>query len=65
MPVLIVHGAADPRPVWATDTLVTALPDVRRVVIEGAGHLPWAEQPSIVAGEIRDFILAGGQPRPQ
>jgi proline iminopeptidase len=65
VPVLIVHGAADPRPAWATDSLVSALPDVRRVVIEGAGHLPWAEQPSIVAGEIRDFILAGSRPRPR
>lgn len=55
-PVLVVHGAADPRPVWATDTLVAALPDVRRVIIDGAGHLPWAEQPAAVAGAIRDFI---------
>ncbi len=54
--VLIVHGAADPRPVWATDTLVAALLDVRRVVIDGAGHLPWAERPSAVAGAIRDFV---------
>jgi proline iminopeptidase len=55
-PVLVVHGAADPRPVWATDTLVAALPDVRRVTIDGAGHLPWAEQPAAVAGAIGDFI---------
>lgn len=55
-PVLIVHGAADPRPVWATDTLVAALPEVRRVIIDGAGHLPWTERPAEVAGAIRDFV---------
>ena len=55
-PVLVLHGAADPRPVWATGTLVAALPDVRRIVIDGAGHLPWAEQPVAVAAAIRDFI---------
>lgn len=60
-PVLIVHGAADPRPVWATDTLVAALPDVRRVVIDGAGHMPWAEQPAAVATAIRDFIASAGR----
>ena len=55
-PVLIVHGAADPRPVWATDTLAAALPDVRRVIIDDAGHLPWTEQPTAVAAAIRDFV---------
>jgi proline iminopeptidase len=55
-PVLIVHGADDPRPVWATDSLVQALPDVRRVVIDNAGHLPWIEQPAATANEIRSFM---------
>jgi proline iminopeptidase len=64
-PVLIVHGAADPRPVWATDTLAAALPDVRRVVIDGAGHLPWAEQPAAVAAAIRDFIARRDPGTPQ
>lgn len=55
-PVLILHGAADPRPVWATDTLVAALPEVRRVVIDGAGHMPWAERPAAVASAVSEFI---------
>jgi proline iminopeptidase len=42
--------------VWATDSLVQALPKVRRVVIKDAGHLPWLEQPRAVAGEIRGFL---------
>jgi proline iminopeptidase len=54
-PVLILHGAEDPRPVWSTDSLVQALPKARRVVIKDAGHLPWLEQPRAVANEIRGF----------
>lgn len=54
-PVLILHGAGDPRPVWATDSLVQALPEARRSVIEDAGHLPWLEQPQAVAEVIRGF----------
>lgn len=33
-----------------------ALPDVRRVVIDEAGHFPRAEQPAAVAAAIRDFV---------
>jgi proline iminopeptidase len=55
-PVLILHGAEDPRPVWATDLLAQALPNARRAVIKDAGHLPWLEQPRAVADEIRGFL---------
>jgi proline iminopeptidase len=55
-PVLILHGAEDPRPVWATDSLAQALPSARRAVIKDAGHLPWLEQPQAVADEIRGFL---------
>jgi proline iminopeptidase len=55
-PVLILHGAEDPRPVSATDSLLAALPKARRVVIPGAGHLPWVERPSTVANAIRGFV---------
>jgi pimeloyl-ACP methyl ester carboxylesterase len=41
----------------AADTLAAALPDVQRVVIDGAGHLPWAEQPAAVAAAVCDFIV--------
>jgi pimeloyl-ACP methyl ester carboxylesterase len=45
VPTLIVDGAADVRPRWAADSPVAALPDVARVVLPGAGHLPWVESP--------------------
>ena len=45
LPVLIVDGARDIRPRSAVDSLVEALPRVRRVVLAEAGHLPWVEDP--------------------
>ncbi|MGI5458190.1 alpha/beta fold hydrolase [Streptomyces sp. CA-249302] len=45
VPVVIVDGAHDIRPRSAVDSLERALPRVRRVVLPGAGHLPWAEDP--------------------
>jgi proline iminopeptidase len=60
-PVLILHGAEDPRPVWSTDSLAAALPHAHRVVITGAGHLPWAEQPSQAGYAIRGFLAAHAQ----
>ncbi len=56
VPALIVQGALDPRPVASCDSLVAALPSVRRVVLDGAGHLPWVERPVEVAGEMREFL---------
>ncbi|MEV6924091.1 alpha/beta hydrolase [Dactylosporangium sp. NPDC051485] len=43
IPVLIVDGVEDIRPRWAVDSLYEALPDVERVSLAGAGHLPWVE----------------------
>ena len=45
-PVLMLFGADDPRPWSATDPLFDVLPNARRVVLDNAGHAPWAEQPS-------------------
>jgi len=45
IPTLIVHGALDLRPPQVTDTLLAALPNARRVIIEDAAHYPWLESP--------------------
>jgi proline iminopeptidase len=45
VPTLIVDGAHDIRPRWGVDSLEQALPDVRRVTLLDAGHIPWAEDP--------------------
>ena len=56
VPVLILHGALDPRPVWAADSLVESLPPRERSIIEGAGHLPWVEKPDEVKAALREFL---------
>ncbi len=48
VPVLMVAGADDPRPWSATDDLAAVLSRAHRVVLEHAGHAPWAEQPTAV-----------------
>ena len=58
VPILIVHGDADPRPTWALDSLVAALPDVTRVVIEGAGHAVWDEAPEAFRDSLRSFLAS-------
>ncbi|AVV40335.1 alpha/beta hydrolase [Streptomyces sp. P3] len=61
-PVLIVDGARDIRPRSAVDSLERALPHVRRVTLEGAGHLPWTEDPEgfrkAVAATVRSVAVS-------
>ncbi len=56
VPVRIVHGARDPRPVWAVQSLAEA-PRADLVVLEGVGHLPWLENPDAFRRTTRDFML--------
>jgi proline iminopeptidase len=56
IPVLIIDGERDLRPRWAVDSLERALPDVRRVVLPAAGHIPWLEQPENVTRHLADFL---------
>jgi proline iminopeptidase len=57
-PVLVVQGAADPRPVAACDELVERLPIVRRVVLDSAGHFPWVERPDAFADAVVGWLAA-------
>ena len=56
MPTLIIDGARDPRPRWSVDSLADALPDVVRVTLDEAGHLPWLDEPSAFAAAIHEFV---------
>jgi proline iminopeptidase len=58
-PVTMLSGADDPRPWTATDTLLAALPDARRIVFDGAGHAPWAERPADTRRVIVDALRRG------
>lgn len=65
VPVLVVHGAEDPRPVWAPDTMVQALPDARVEIVPGAGHLPWVDAPARTATVLRAFAADLRRPQSQ
>lgn len=56
VPVLIIDGERDLRPRWAVDSLERALPDVRRVILPEAGHIPWLEKPGEFAGHLLGFL---------
>jgi proline iminopeptidase len=60
LPVLVVHGSEDPRPLDGVRALVEALPNAQPEAVPGAGHLPWTEQPQLFARLVRDFLAGGG-----
>jgi proline iminopeptidase len=55
-PTLIVHGEADPRPLWSVRALAELLPNARLVAIPEAGHYPWFEQPAAFRRILRDSL---------
>jgi proline iminopeptidase len=57
MPALVLHGACDPRAPRLAERLACTLPKAQLVIADGAGHLPWIEQPNIVRDALRDFLL--------
>ncbi len=66
-PVLVIHGAADPRPLAPVAALAEALPQGRLAVLEGGGHQPWLEQPAAFASAIRHWSVSRmrGTPGPE
>lgn len=55
-PVRMLFGADDPRPWSASDSLLGVLPNADRIVLEHAGHAPWAEQPEAARQAILDAL---------
>lgn len=56
VPTLLLHGGADPRPVEALGSLLTALPHSRLVTLGHAGHRPWVECPEHVRAHLTGFL---------
>ncbi len=60
-PALVVAGEDDfvcgPA---AADDLVAHLPNVRLALIDGAGHLPFVEQPAAFRAAVAPFLADGG-----
>jgi pimeloyl-ACP methyl ester carboxylesterase len=63
--VTMLFGADDPRPWTASDSLLAALPNASRVVLDRAGHAPWVERPAdtreVLLGALRTPASSGGQ----
>ena len=62
VPTLLVHGARDPRPPWAIDSLAAALPNASVEILPEVGHLPWLENPDRFADLLRSYLAAGHTP---
>lgn len=56
-PVLVVHGADDPRPARLAERLASSLPRAELAIIPEAGHLPWVEQPERTREVLRGFLV--------
>jgi proline iminopeptidase len=57
-PVTMLFGADDPRPWTASESLLAALPNARRIVFNCAGHAPWTERPA----DTRQLIIDALRP---
>jgi proline iminopeptidase len=55
-PVLVLHGDHDAIPVDAARAWVASIPGARLVVIPGADHLPWVEQPARFFAAVDSFL---------
>lgn len=56
MPALVVHGEADPRPLYPVRHLADTLQNARLHLIEEMGHYPYLEAVERVRGLLREFI---------
>ena len=58
-PTLLLHGDHDAIPVAASRAWAEALPDAGLIVITGADHLPWIEQPRQFFSAVDQFLRPG------
>ncbi len=56
VPVLLVHGAADPRPLAAVEALADELRRSTLVTLEQVGHFPYWESPASLRTALREFL---------
>jgi proline iminopeptidase len=64
VPTLIVHGSNDPIPLASSEAVAKAM-DASFVVIDGAGHVPYVEQPTQLFDAIRKFLERTGNATPR
>jgi proline iminopeptidase len=56
-PALVIHGEADPRPLWSAQRIAHMITDAVVSVIPGAGHELWRENLDDFATVLRSFLL--------
>jgi pimeloyl-ACP methyl ester carboxylesterase len=57
--VLVVAGERDALTgVAVADRFAAAVPDGRVVVLPGAGHFPWVDEPVAVAATVETFLAS-------
>ncbi len=56
VPVLLMGGVGDPRPLSATARLALRLPNAELAILEDCGHFPWLEQPEVTRLTLREFL---------
>ncbi len=61
VPALVVHGRQDPIPLESSELVARAL-HAPLVVIDGAGHVPYVEQPAEMFAAIRSFLSSPSKP---
>lgn len=59
VPVLLIHGRLDPRPLAAAWALAAELPHSRLEVLDRVGHFPHWEQPETLRPLLREFLRSG------
>ncbi|HKP09676.1 MAG TPA: alpha/beta hydrolase, partial [Gaiella sp.] len=56
-PTLLAYGTEDPvgsLDLWSN--MVETLPQGELLVVQGGGHMPWLDDPRIVANRLEDFL---------
>jgi pimeloyl-ACP methyl ester carboxylesterase len=53
---LVLHGEADPRPAWAGERVAEHIPGAEFVLLRGAGHFVWLDNPGLLRGALRRFL---------
>jgi proline iminopeptidase len=61
VPTLVVHGREDPIPLESSEVIARTL-GAPLVVIDGAGHVPYVEQPAKMFDAIRSFLSSRAKP---
>lgn len=62
VPALVIHGAADPRPQGSASRVAELLPRGEFVLLAGAGHFPWMEQPALFERALRGYLTSSRPP---